>query len=110
MNTCLHYEPKTKKSLAFQQNTLGKLKDCTQLGLILYFQGKTLVPRSKALFENPCGFQAGFLAHGSFYSPPLPGPIQRTSGISWLSFPFTAAGPRRFRTVFPFKFSEYLNP
>jgi len=44
---------------------------------------------------------AGFLAFGSSYLPGLP--IRMDSGVVRFSYPITAAGPRRIRTVFPFK-------
>ena len=43
---------------------------------------------------------AGLLAPGSSYSPHLP--VFTDSGILQLSFPVTAAGPRRVYTVLPF--------
>ena len=44
---------------------------------------------------------AGLLAYGSHYSPRLPLPNFRKSGIMQLSSPITAAGPQRIFTVFP---------
>ena len=45
--------------------------------------------------------RVGLLAFGSSYSPPLPGGTS-SSGLSRLSSPITAAGPRWIRTTFPF--------
>jgi hypothetical protein len=45
--------------------------------------------------------RAGLLAHGSSYSPCLP--IHRIGQWRWrVSSPFTAAGPRGIRTLFPY--------
>jgi len=45
--------------------------------------------------------QAGLLALGSSYSRCLPGALSNPSGHQPVSSPITAAGPRRFYTVFP---------
>ena len=46
--------------------------------------------------------QAGFLIPGLPYSPRLPIPLQRNSGLMRFSSPVTAAGPPPFFTEFPF--------
>lgn len=51
---------------------------------------------------RPSILQAGLLALGSSYSRRLPGAFNNPSGLQPVSSPITAAGPRRFRTVFPF--------
>ena len=49
----------------------------------------------------PSILQAGFLALGSIYSRRLPRACINPSGLQPVSSPITAAGPRRFFTVFP---------
>ena len=81
-----------KKSLSCKQ-----LKDCTQFPYILKIGLVRPDPRSHRTIARA----AGFLTLGSLYSPRLPIPLQRNSGLLRLSSPITAAGPLPTSTGFP---------
>ena len=71
------------------------IEDCTRLSWSSSRRpGRVSQPDTSIL-------QAGLLALGSSYSRRLPGALRNPSGRQPVSSPITAAGPRRFYTVFP---------
>jgi hypothetical protein len=84
----------TRQTKILNSPNLG-IEDCTRLAWSSSRRpGRVSQPRTSSL-------QAGLLALGLSYSRRLPGAHRNPSGRQPVSSPITAAGPRRFSTVFP---------
>lgn len=71
---------------------------------------KSVLLRSVASQTFEIYVRSGLLAYGSIYRPRLPAGLEFGSGFLRLSSPLTAAGPRRFLTVFPDALSGFRTP
>lgn len=113
------------------EDPLRTSKDCTQLYLILPScreyptfpgaardPGPEAIPKGDTLYGRggecvfcrpPFSFRQVFWLTDLPTHQPFPVPWTGSQWSSWLSSPFTAAGPRRTCTVFPFKFRKFEN-